>query len=265
MKLSIDVCTLFADLVRPYTEATIIGRAAERGLVRLGVSNIRDFAPPPHQIVDDAPYGGGGGMVLKAEPILKCVRALPDYGPESRVLVTAARGTPWSDAAARRIAAECGHVVIICGRYEGIDQRVVEILKAEEVSIGDFVISGGEAAAACILDSIVRLLPGSTGDESAQEKDSYGGGLLEHPHYTRPEEVEGLRVPATLLSGDHGALARWRRKEEIAQTLRVRPDLLERALAEGRLSAGDLEILHELGHPAGVPPRKRRKKTKEAP
>ncbi|MEW6776586.1 MAG: tRNA (guanosine(37)-N1)-methyltransferase TrmD [Bdellovibrionota bacterium] len=256
--LSIDVCTLFPELVKPFLDGSIIGKARNKGLVRLSVHNIRDHAPPPHQVTDDAPYGGGGGMVLKVEPVVKCIRSLPDFSGNTQVLVTAARGAPWKDSDARQLADRGGHTVILCGRYEGIDQRVVDLLNAREVSIGDFVMSGGEAAAVAILDSIVRLVPGATGDESARESDSYKDLLLEHPHYTRPEEFEGKKVPEVLLSGDHARIARWRRRESLDHTWRARPELLEEALAKGFLSEEDLELLAELGHPAGKARKRRR-------
>ncbi len=260
MKLEIDVCTLFPEMVRPFLEAGIVGRAAARSLVRLAAWNIRDHAPGPHHIVDDAPYGGGGGMVLKPDPVVACVRGLPGWSKSSRVIVLAARGRPWTDARAREIAASGGHVVLVCGRYEGIDQRAIEVLEAEEASIGDFVVTGGEAAAAAVLESIVRLVPGATGDESAQESDSFRDGLLEHPHYTRPAQFEGLGVPEELLSGDHAQVAKWRRREALAHTWRVRPDLLDLALAQGRLSEDDLALLAALGHPAGKEKPKKKKK-----
>ena len=252
MSLHIDILTLFPELVAPYTQAGIVGRAAGRGLVSFGVSNFRDLAPPPHHHVDDTPYGGGGGMVLKPEPVVECVRGLERYSEESRVLVLAARGKPWRDADARTLAESARHVVLICGRYEGIDQRIVEVLGAEEVSIGDFVVSGGEVGAAAVLDSIVRLVPEATGDESARERDSFADGLLEHPHYTRPPEFEGRAVPPELLTGDHAKVARWRRDRSLEQTLRVRPDLLEAAHAAGRLDKADLAALASLGwRPSG--------------
>lgn len=247
MSLHIDILTLFPELVIPYTRTSIVGRAAERGLVGFGVHNFRDRAPPPHHHVDDTPYGGGGGMVLKPEPVIECVRGLDRYGPESRVLVLAARGKPWRDAEAREISEAGGHVVIVCGRYEGIDQRIVDVLGAQEVSIGDFVVSGGEVGACAVLDSIVRLLPEATGDESARERDSFADGLLEHPHYTRPPEFEGRAVPPELLSGDHAKIARWRRDRSLEHTLKLRPDLIGAAWAAGELDKADLERLEALG------------------
>ena len=247
MSLHIDVLTLFPELVTPYTQTSIVGRAAERGLVSFDVHNFRDYAPPPHHHVDDTPYGGGGGMVLKPDPVIACVRELKDYGEESRVIVLAARGRPWRDADAREIADAGGHVVILCGRYKGIDQRIVDVLGADEVSIGDFVVSGGEIGACAVLDSIVRLIPEATGDDSARESDSYGDGLLEYPHYTRPPEFEGRSVPPELLTGDHAKVARWRRDRSLEQTLKVRPDLLLAAWEAGNLDKADLKALEALG------------------
>lgn len=247
MNLRIDVLTLFPELIAPYTETSIVGRAAERGLVSFGVHNFRDYAPPPHHHVDDTPYGGGGGMVLKPDPVIACVRGLEAYDEKSRVIVLAARGRPWRDADAREIADAGGHVVILCGRYEGIDQRIVDVLGADEVSIGDFVVSGGEVGACAVLDSIVRLIPEATGDDSARESDSYGDGLLEYPHYTRPPEFEGHSVPPELLTGDHAKVARWRRDRSLEQTLKVRPDLLLAAWEAGRLDKADLKALAALG------------------
>ncbi len=220
--LEVNVVTLFPEAIAPYLASSIPGRAAAAGKVAYRLVQLRDFATDRHQTVDDAPFGGGAGMVLKAEPMLAAVESLGERtGP---VLVMSARGRRFGhDDAVRWSLAR--QLTIVCGHYKDIDQRAVEILGAEEVSIGDFVLSGGEPAALCVIDAVVRLLPGAIGDHESASSDSHYEGLLAPPSYTRPAEVRGHQVPAVLLSGNHAAIAAWRQQEAERLTRERRPDL----------------------------------------
>lgn len=220
--------TLFPDwFVGPFGES-ILARAEAKGLVDLRAVDLRPYGIGRHQVVDDAPYGGGGGMLLKAEPLAAALDELagaPGTPGRARVLLTSPRGRVWNHAAALEAAGAGRDLYIICGRYEGVDERVIETRVDEEVSLGDFVMTGGEIAAMAIIDSIVRLLPGVLGNEASAPNDSFFDGLLEGPHYTRPEDFEGRRVPDVLLSGNHAAIAKWRREQAIAITRARRPEL----------------------------------------
>ncbi len=224
--MRIDIVTLFPAMVEPTLTASVLGRARARGLVDIRVVNLRDYAEGRHRVTDDTPYGGGGGMVLKAEPLFAAVEALRT--PTTRVILMDPRGrlftqqTAWELAGAR-------HLIFLAGRYEGVDERVSELLADDAVSIGDYVLTGGELPALVVTDAIVRLLPGVLGAEGAAERDSFAEGVLEPPQYTRPEAFRGARVPAVLLSGDHAKIARWRRHQALYRTWRWRPELLERA------------------------------------
>jgi tRNA (guanine37-N1)-methyltransferase len=222
----IDIVTLFPGIVQGVLQESILGRARARGSVEVRVVNLRDWGEGRHRVADDYPFGGGGGMVLKPEPLFRCVEAL--RAPGSRVILLDPQGRPFTQAVARELAA-APHLILLCGRYEGVDERVRAHLVDDEISIGDYVLTGGELAALVVTDAVVRLLPGVLGDEAAPAKDSFGAGLLEGPHYTRPEEFRGWRVPAVLLSGDHARIARWRRLQALWRTWRRRPDLLETA------------------------------------
>jgi tRNA (guanine37-N1)-methyltransferase len=224
--IRIDIVTLFPAMVAGPLGESILGRARARGLVDIRVVNLRDHAAGRHQVADDAPFGGGGGMVLKPEPIAACLDAL--RGPGSRVILLDPAGRRLDQALARELARR-PHLILLCGRYEGVDERVREHLVDEEVSIGDYVLTGGELPALVLADAVARLLPGVLGDEGAAERDSFARGLLEHPQYTRPEVFRGWAVPPVLLSGDHGRIARWRRLMAVWRTWRRRPDLLETA------------------------------------
>jgi tRNA (guanine37-N1)-methyltransferase len=241
--LRIDVVTIFPRMLQAPLEDGIVHRATEAGLVSIGVHDLRAFTDDRHRSVDDQPFGGGPGMVMKAEPFLRAVATLTAAGEAASraVLLLSPRGRKFDQAMARRLGG-LEHVVLLCGRYEGIDERVVETLGAEEVSLGDFVLTGGEVAALAVIEAVVRLQPGALGDEGSAEADSFSEGLLDFPHYTRPSEVRGRRVPDVLLSGDHGRIRRWRRKEALRATLARRPDLLARAT----LSAEDLSLLREI-------------------
>jgi tRNA (guanine37-N1)-methyltransferase len=222
----IDIVTLFPGIFAGPLGESILARAQAKGLVEIGVTNLRDWAEGRHRVTDDYPFGGGGGMVLKPEPLFACVQAL--RGPRSRVILLDPQGRRLSQRVAHELA-QREHLILLCGRYEGVDERVREHLADDEISIGDYVLTGGELPALVVTDAVVRLLPGALGDEEAPGKDSFGAGLLEGPHYTRPEEFRGWRVPEALLSGDHARIARWRRVQALWRTWRRRPDLLETA------------------------------------
>jgi tRNA (guanine37-N1)-methyltransferase len=224
------VVTLFPEVFGPFLAASVLGRARERGLVRIDLVDLRLFGEGPHRVVDDRPFGGGPGMVLMAEPVVRAVetaRALLGGPTPPRTILLSPQGRRFTQADARALAAHVGGFVLVAGRYEGIDERAVEILSPEEFSIGDFVLSGGEVAAMAVLDAVARLVPGVLGDERSPLEESFGEeGILDHPHYTRPAVVRGLPVPEVLRSGDHGAIARWRREEAMRRTRERRPDLL---------------------------------------
>jgi tRNA (guanine37-N1)-methyltransferase len=233
--LDVNVVTLFPEVMAPFLSASIPGRAATAGKVSYRLVQLRDFTHDRHRTVDDTPFGGGAGMVLKAEPILEAVESLGERrGP---VLVMSARGRRFAhDDAVRWSLAE--QLTIVCGHYKDIDQRVVDILGAEEVSIGDFVLSGGEPAALCVIDAVVRLLPGAIGDHESASTDSHYDGLLSPPSYTRPAEVRGHKVPGVLLSGNHAAIAAWRQQEAERLTRERRPDLWQAFTATERHDGG---------------------------
>jgi len=241
--MRIDVLTIFPRLVEAPLSEGIVARARESGIVDLRVHDLRDHAGDRHRTVDDAPFGGGPGMVMKAEPILRAVEAIWPEGRTDRdaVAVLTPRGRPFDQAAARRYAG-LGRLLLLCGRYEGIDERVGGILGAEELSLGDFVLTGGEVAALAVVEATVRLLPGALGDEGSAAADSFGDGILDWPHYTRPAVVRGRAVPEVLLSGDHERVRRWRRREALRATRERRPDLLRGA----RLSPEDERLLREI-------------------
>jgi tRNA (guanine37-N1)-methyltransferase len=222
----IDVLTIFPGILESPVRESLLGKAIQRGLVDLRVHDIRDHAIDPHRQVDDESYGGGPGMVMKPEPVFAAVEALG--GGARRVLLLSPAGRRLDQALVRELAAE-PWLVLICGRYEGVDERVVEGLPAEEVSIGDYVLSGGEIPALVVLEAVTRLVPGVIGQHESHERDSFGhDGLLDHPHYTRPAEFRGMPVPEVLRSGNHAEIERWRRESALEKTRRNRPDLLER-------------------------------------
>jgi tRNA (guanine37-N1)-methyltransferase len=229
----IGVVSLFPELVEPVVRFGVVGRACERGLISLEHATPRDFTHDKHRTVDDRPYGGGPGMVLKYEPMRDAARALRAKLPQgTRELVLTAQGRPFDQALARELATGPG-MLLVAGRYEGIDERFVEAEISTEVAIGDYVLSGGELAAAVVIDAVARLLPGVLGDEDSHVEDSYTHGLLDCPQYTRPELVDGRAVPDVLLGGDHAAVRRWRLKQALGRTLLKRPELLAaRALSD---------------------------------
>ncbi|MBM4418978.1 MAG: tRNA (guanosine(37)-N1)-methyltransferase TrmD [Chloroflexi bacterium] len=229
-----DVLTTFPEMIRCSTGISVIGRARERGLIDVRTWDIRDFATDRHRTTDEPPYGGGAGMVMRPEPIFAAVEAaLADStaarADHRRVILLAAQGQRFTHQRAREYV-RADQIVLICGRYEGVDERVREHLATDTLSIGDYVLTGGEIAALAVIDATARLLPGVLGSPESTVEESFAAGLLEYPHYTRPQSFRGWNVPAILLSGDHGAIARWRRERSIERTMMERPDLLESAV-----------------------------------
>jgi tRNA (guanine37-N1)-methyltransferase len=221
--MRIDVVTLFPEMFEPVLGASILGRAQARGLLELGTVNPRDFAEDRHKTVDDRPFGGGAGMVLKAEPLYRAIKSV--RRPESRVVCLTPQGARFDAAAARRLAKQ-EHLILVCGHYEGLDERVLRLCD-EEASIGDFVLTGGELPAMMVADAVTRLIPGVLKKAEATARESFEDGLLEHPHYTRPRVWRGRKVPEALLSGDHERIAQWRGCAARRVTRRKRPDLLK--------------------------------------
>jgi tRNA (guanine37-N1)-methyltransferase len=237
-----DIVTIFPKMVEAPLADGIVGRAIARGLLDLKVHDLRNFTTDRHRVVDDVPFGGGPGMVLKPEPLFRAVQAVTaERGRPGSVVLTSPDGTRLTQAVAERLRG-LEHVVILCGRYEGVDERVRAHLATEEISIGDYVLSGGELPALVIVDAVARLVPGVVGDEQSVAGDTFARGLLDFPQYTRPAAFEGHEVPAVLLSGHHKAIERWRRREALARTLERRPDLL----ADATLDAEDRALLSEL-------------------
>lgn len=226
--MHVQVVSIFPEMVAAVAEYGVVGRAVTRGLLKLECHNPRDFAKDAHRTVDDRPYGGGPGMVMKYEPTAAAVEAAKRSAPDgSRVVCLSPQGPVFDQARASGYAALPG-LILLAGRYEGIDERLIETHVDEELSIGDFVLSGGELAAMVVIDAVTRLLPGVLGDEDSAEQDSFTSGLLDHPHYTRPELVDGRRVPEELLSGDHARIARWRYKQALGRSFLRRPDLVRK-------------------------------------
>ncbi|HVB70241.1 MAG TPA: tRNA (guanosine(37)-N1)-methyltransferase TrmD [Acidimicrobiales bacterium] len=239
MSLRIDVLTIFPDTVADYAATSVLGRAAETDVWSLRVLDLRDATNDVHRSVDDAPFGGGPGMILSAEPILATVESTPDLARPLIALTPSGRRFSQGDAA--HLAGLSGFS-LLCGRYEGIDQRALDLVVDDELSVGDFVLAGGELAALCVIEAVVRLLPGTLGNDLSSDDESFSDGLLEYPQYTRPAEVRGRAVPEVLRSGDHARIARWRHAQSLARTMARRPDLIER---RGGLSADDERLLAE--------------------
>ncbi|MDD5434257.1 MAG: tRNA (guanosine(37)-N1)-methyltransferase TrmD [Nitrospira sp.] len=236
-----DVLTLFPDMVSSVLDESIIRRAREKGLLDVNVFNIRDFTQDKHHTADDYPYGGGAGRVLKVEPILKAVDFIREKEKDLRIILLSPQGRRYEQSIAQELSTEERRIVFLCGHYEGIDERVKIYLSPEELSIGDYVLTGGELAALVVVDSIVRLIPGVLGDSSSVNDESFND-ILDYPHYTRPSEFREMQVPPVLLSGDHGKIRKWRRREALFNTLNKRPDLI----FEDDLSLEDKEILKEI-------------------
>lgn len=248
--MDISILTLFPGMFAGPMDQSILGRAQERGLASITLYNIRDFAQDRHHVVDDAPFGGGPGMVMKAEPLFHAVEAVQAALAQRRgsavaqaapVILLSPQGRPFTQTVARELSSHPA-LILICGRYEGIDARAEEALATDVISIGDYVLTGGEIPAMAVVDAVVRLLPGVLGDDASAEDDSFSTGLLEGPAYTRPAVYRGMAAPDVLLSGDHGAVARWRRRQALLRTWQRRPDLL----ASADLSAEDRAYLREL-------------------
>jgi tRNA (guanine37-N1)-methyltransferase len=242
MSLRCTLITLFPDMIRDVLNTSMLYRAREKGLLEAQTVNLRDFAEDRHHVADDHPYGGGAGMVLKPEPIFHALSRLKEADPDLRLILPTPQGRTFTQHAAEEMSRETRRMVFLCGHYEGVDERVRAAFHPEEYSIGDYVLTGGELASLVMIDAAVRLIPGVLGDPESARHDSFSTGLLDWPHYTRPAEFQGLSVPPVLLSGNHEAIARWRRRESLRSTLAKRPDLLGKAV----LSEGDRQILEEL-------------------
>ncbi|HXG58796.1 MAG TPA: tRNA (guanosine(37)-N1)-methyltransferase TrmD [Thermoanaerobaculia bacterium] len=226
--MRIDIVTIFPRMFDPFLAEGIIARGVKQGVLDVRVWNLRDFASDRHRSTDDEAYGGGPGMVMLAEPVLRAVDAIREGEGSPHIVLTSPQGRVFDQRVARELAAT-GWIVILCGRYEGFDHRVHEALDPDEISIGDFVVSGGELPAMVIADAVGRMIEGVVGNAGSVEEDSFFRGLLDYPHYTRPEELRGMRVPEVLLSGHHENIRRWRKEQSLRRTLEKRPDLLERA------------------------------------
>lgn len=252
--MQFEVFTLLPEVFPPYLESSILQRARQRGLIDVRIHNIRDYAHDKHHMTDDTPYGGGGGMVMKPEPVFEAVEAIlgprattspvPLYQMEDEpvpVILLTPQGRLFDQRAAEELS-HYARIALLCGRYEGVDERIREHLVTDEISIGDYVLTGGELPALIIIDAVARLIPGVLGDPEGAADDSHAMGLLEYPHYTRPPEFRGWKVPDVLLSGDHGRIEKWRREQAVLRTFQRRPDMLERA----ELSEADQKIVERL-------------------
>src|SRR5271157_360513 len=239
--MQFEVFTLLPEVFPPYLESSILQRAGQRGLIQVRVHNIRDYTRDKHHTTDDIPYGGGGGMVMKPEPIFDAVESVLSAQPDCPIILLTPQGRVFN----QRIAAEFSShekIALICGRYEGVDERIRTHLVTDEISIGDYVLTGGELPALILIDAISRFIPGVLGDPDGAADDSHASGLLEYPHYTRPPEFRGWTVPDVLLSGDHAKINQWRREQSLRRTLARRPDLLDKA----NLSEADKRLLEQI-------------------
>jgi tRNA (guanine37-N1)-methyltransferase len=248
--MQFEVFTLLPEVFPSYLETSIIKRARERGLIKVRVHNIRDYTHDKHNTTDDTPYGGGGGMVMKPEPVFESVESVlglipdqtqPELDPNIPIILLTPQGRVFNQSIAQELS-QHPHVALLCGRYEGIDERIREQLVTDEISIGDYVLTGGELPALILIDAIARLLPDVLGDPTGAQDDSHATGLLEYPHYTRPPEFRGWKVPDILLSGDHAKIEKWRREQSLTRTFKKRPDMLEKA----ELTKKDLKYIDEL-------------------
>jgi tRNA (guanine37-N1)-methyltransferase len=225
--LKFDVVTIFPRMIEAGLAEGVVGRGIEKGLVDVRVHDLRAFTTDRHRTVDDMPYGGGPGMVMKVEPFVRALEAIrAERGATGAVVLLSPQGRRFDQVEAGRLSG-LGHVVLLCGRYEGIDERVRELVATDELSVGDFVVSGGETPALIVIDAVSRLVPGVVGDQESVEQDSFAQGILDHPHYTRPAEFEGRRVPDVLLSGHHAEVRRWRMKQALLRTRDRRPELID--------------------------------------
>jgi tRNA (guanine37-N1)-methyltransferase len=251
--MRVDIFSLFPQVFNPYLEVSILQRAIQNGLVEIHNHNIRDWTTDRHHTTDDVPYGGGGGMVMKVDPVFAAVEDILGVPPPCPVILMTPQGRRFDQKIAYELSNQ-EHLAILCGRYEGIDERIRQNLVTDEISVGDYVLTGGELPALTVLDAIVRLIPGALGDPDGAQDDSHASGLLEYPHYTRPPEFRGMQVPEVLLSGNHAEIARWRREQAIKRTLERRPDILEKA----QLSEKDIRYLNS------ITPKKRSKPKRKA-
>ena len=235
--MQFEVFTLLPEAFSSYIDTSILKRAQERGLININIHNIRDYTYDKHHVTDDTPYGGGGGMVMKPEPVFEAVEKVLDINPpqtsgkpdsEIPIILLTPQGRVFNQSIAKELSTY-PRIVLICGRYEGIDERIRENLVTDEISVGDYVLTGGEIPALLVIDAVSRLLPNVLGDPTGAEDDSHAMGLLEYPHYTRPPEFRGNKVPDVLLSGDHAKIDKWRREQALERTFRKRPDMLEKA------------------------------------
>jgi tRNA (guanine37-N1)-methyltransferase len=236
-----DVFTLFPGVIQPYLDSSILQRACENGLIHVDLHNIRDWTSDKHHVTDDTPYGGGGGMVMKAPPIFDAVESVLGAPPTCPLIYLSPLGRTFTTAIARELAT-LPRIGLLCGRYEGVDERVIENLVTDQISIGDYVVTGGELPALILIDAITRFIPGALGDPQGALNDSFTDGLLEYPHYTRPEEFRGWRVPPELLSGNHAQIARWRKKQALRRTMKHRPDML----SIKDLSKEDMKVIKKI-------------------
>ena len=239
--MTVDILTVFPEMFESVFSASILGRAREQGLLDVRLTDIRAFSAAKHKNTDDYPFGGGAGMVMTAQPILDAMAAVSASLPNARRIFLGPRGRKLTSALARELAAE-ESLILLCGHYEGVDQRALDACIDEEISIGDYILTGGELAAMVLTDCVARFIPGVLGCAESPEEESFSDGLLEYPQYTRPRDLDGRLVPEVLLNGDHAKIRAWRRRESLRATLRFRPDLLETA----DLSPDDLKMLKEL-------------------
>lgn len=236
-----EVFSLFPAALKPYFEISILQKAIEHGLLEVGLHDIRAWTSDKHHITDDAPYGGGGGMVMKPDPVFAAVESIVGTPPECPVILLTPQGRVFNMRIAQELAIH-PRLALLCGRYEGVDERIREHLVTDEISVGDYVLTGGELPALILMDAVARLIPGVLGDPDGAMDDSHASGLLEYPHYTRPPEYRGWPVPKVLLSGNHAAIAKWRRRQSLVRTLKRRPDLL----AKAELSESEREFIRKL-------------------
>jgi tRNA (guanine37-N1)-methyltransferase len=239
--MQFEVFTLLPEVFPPYLESSILQRARQRGLIDVHVHNLRDYTHDRHHTTDDTPYGGGGGMVMKPEPVFEAVESVLGVPPPVPVILLTPQGRVFTQRIAQDLARH-ERIALLCGRYEGVDERIREHLVTDELSVGDYVLTGGELPALLVIDAVSRLLPGVLGDPTGAEDDSHSMGLLEYPHYTKPPEFRGWKVPEILLSGDHRKIETWRREQALQRTLKKRPDMIEKA----ELSEEELKFLKNL-------------------
>ncbi|MEK6652278.1 MAG: tRNA (guanosine(37)-N1)-methyltransferase TrmD [Nitrospirota bacterium] len=245
--MKFDIITIFPEIFNAYLNESIIKRAIEKKIIEAKVHNLRDFTADRHRTVDDYPYGGGPGMVMKPEPFFNAIESIKAGGVKSRTIMLSPQGKVFNQDMALSMSKENQNLILICGRYEAVDERVRESLVDEEISIGDYILTGGELPALVIIDTITRLIPGVLGDERSKEEESFTWGILDYPQYTRPPEFRGLRVPEVLLSGNHKDISIWRRKEALRRTMLKRPDLIGRAL----LTDKDHKLVSEIKEEEG--------------